>query len=842
MDGGQVEFKFIGNKDQFDKIIDSLAKDVQKKADSVDKIISNLGDSFGKIGATLTTAVTLPIVGASAAIFKMGSDFEEGMSRVGAVSAATSEQMTQLHDLAIEMGKQTKFSATQAAQGIEELSKAGVSLTDILNGGLQGALSLASAGDLSLADAAEIASTALNAFKKDELSVAQAADILAGAANASATDVSELKFALSMVSAVASGVGLTFKDTSTALAIFAQNGLKGSDAGTSLKTMLLNLQPTTDAQIMQFKQLGLMTEDNTNLFYDQAGNIKNLSEISQLLKDKLSGLTSQQRSFALEQMFGTDATRAANILYQEGAKGFADMTTEMGKTTALEVSTQKMNNVKGSVEQLRGSIETLAVKFYELKEGPLKEFIDKITSLVNKMTDMDDKTLGTITKIAGFLLILGPLNLILSKTIKSIQFWGETISNVGKLIKWLTVANEGLTGAQIILNAVMSMNPIGIIIVAIVALIGFIIYLWNTNEQFRNAIIQIFTAIKDFFVNVWNSIVSFFTQTIPQMINDTIEWFKMLPTNIAIFFTNMWNSILQFGSNLLSWAQTTISNFVNSVIQFFNKLPYYVGFALGYVIGSVIKLGIDIWNWVINDLPKIIMAIITWFSELPGKIWGFLTALTDYIIQFGIFAYNWLVGKISSMIKDIIQFFSELPGKIWNSLVSTLKSILNWISNIWSAITTEIPNIINNIIDWFGKLPDRMLNIGKNIVIGLWDGIKNMTSWIIDKVKQFANGVVDGIKSALGIHSPSRVMIEVGQYVDKGFINGIMGMQSDVEKAFNNTFDLAPNVTRTANMNYKSNVIVNNNISSSFDPLGQVTNTIKTFANGSKNDYSYAGG
>ncbi|MGQ7101892.1 phage tail tape measure protein [Escherichia sp. SP-MK] len=130
----------------------------------------------------------------------------------------------------------------EAGQGIEELIKAGVSLTDIINGGLEGALNLATAGELELGDAAEIASTALNAFKDDNLSVAQAADLLAGAANASATSVGEMKFGLSMVSAVAAGVGLSFKDTTTALALFAQNGLKGSDAGTSLKTQTSFLQ------------------------------------------------------------------------------------------------------------------------------------------------------------------------------------------------------------------------------------------------------------------------------------------------------------------------------------------------------------------------------------------------------------------------------------------------------------------------------------------------------------------------------------------------------------------------------------------------------------------------
>jgi TP901 family phage tail tape measure protein len=163
---------------------------------------------------------------------KSAADFDQSMANVYSVMAPdeVSQFSGALKNLAITMGADTKYSATEAAQGIEELLKAGVSVTDIMNGGLKGALSLATAGELSLGDAAEIASTALNAFKNDNLSVQQAADILAGAANASATSVSELKFGLSSVSAVASSVGWSFKDTTTALAEFAQNGLIFSSA------------------------------------------------------------------------------------------------------------------------------------------------------------------------------------------------------------------------------------------------------------------------------------------------------------------------------------------------------------------------------------------------------------------------------------------------------------------------------------------------------------------------------------------------------------------------------------------------------------------------------------
>jgi TP901 family phage tail tape measure protein len=221
-DVGEIRARLVLSSDQFTRgmqqarsQMDQTNRSARRTSEAIDKIHKA---SFGF--ATAVGAVFAASIGTAA-------NFEQKMKDVQAVSGESADNMQMLTDLAMDMGKKTAFSSAEAAQGIEELVKAGVSVTDILNGGLEGALNLAIAGNLDLASASEIASTALNAFKDDNLSVAQSADILAGAANASATDVSELKFGLSAVSAVASGAGLSFQDTTTALAVFAQNGLKG---------------------------------------------------------------------------------------------------------------------------------------------------------------------------------------------------------------------------------------------------------------------------------------------------------------------------------------------------------------------------------------------------------------------------------------------------------------------------------------------------------------------------------------------------------------------------------------------------------------------------------------
>lgn len=425
----------------------------------------NVGDKAWEAGKTVTTRFSAPLAVGLGVAIKKAADFEAQMDSVQAVSGATGSEMTKLQDLAVKLGADTKYSAQEAAMGIEELIKAGLSTTDVLNGGLAGALDLATAGEIDLASAAEIASTALNAFRDDNLSVADAANILAGGANASATDVEGLRLGLQQASAVASGAGLSFEDTATSLSVFAQNGLKGSDAGTSLKTMLMRLHPQTDKAVEEFERLGLLTTNTENAmktlkdngikplsgeqdilmeqmhdlaksmagpkastakvnkefnkllmnsgslqsaFYDANGDLRSMSEIADILQKSLKGMSSEQRSAALNTMFGSDAIRAGNILYKEGAKGIKDMNKEMSKVTAAEVAKKKMDNLKGAVEELSGAAETLAISAGQTLIPMFTDVVKGAQKMLDKFNNLNPGTQKFITQMALVGAVSGP--------------------------------------------------------------------------------------------------------------------------------------------------------------------------------------------------------------------------------------------------------------------------------------------------------------------------------------------------------------------------------------------------------------------------------------------------
>lgn len=330
------------------------------------------------------------------------SDFTAQLSQIKAVTGLDAEAMDAVKEKALELGADTQFSSTEAAQGMTELLKAGVSVKDVLGDASQAALDLAAAGQLSLPEAAEIMSTAINAFHIDDAT--HAADVLVGAANASATGVQELKYSLSAVSAVAAGVGMSFDDTNTALAVFANNGLKGSDAGTSLKTMLMNLSPQTKQATEEMQRLGLLTDEGTSKFFDQEGHLRSLSDIAGLLQEHLSGLTDEEKMNALSTMFGSDAIRGGMIMLREGAKGVKDMNAAMKDITAHETAKVAMDNLRGSLLRLKSAWENLTIKLLDHGVGDgLRSFTDEFGKLTSHFSGLLDDGLQVtdVIKIVG---------------------------------------------------------------------------------------------------------------------------------------------------------------------------------------------------------------------------------------------------------------------------------------------------------------------------------------------------------------------------------------------------------------------------------------------------------
>lgn len=377
------------------RIIDNASKPLRSMTSHILK--------FGAAAAGIAAAAgTVAIVGDS---IKKSMDFESQLQSIKALTGATDASMAKINALALEQGALTKYSALESAQAIEELLKAGMSEATIMSGGLNAALNLATAGGLELAEAAETMATSMNAFKKDGLGAAKTADILAGTANAAATDVRNIAYGIASAGGVADMAGLSFLDLNTAIGLMSNDGLKsGSDAGTSFKSMIMNLQPQTKKATALFNQLGIGV-GKANKFFE-GGNIKDLAGIAEVLNKTLGKMNNQDRVATLLDMFGTDGVKSATTLYKAGAKGVEEFHNEMAKVTALQVAEEKMNSAAGAIEQFRGAVETLQIsamspllpyikKFALGAQELIAQWTPQITAAVQNAVDTAAKYLNT---------------------------------------------------------------------------------------------------------------------------------------------------------------------------------------------------------------------------------------------------------------------------------------------------------------------------------------------------------------------------------------------------------------------------------------------------------------
>lgn len=371
-------------------------------------------EAAGGKSKLITTGIAAAGVAATAlgvAAVRMAADFDASMSTVQANTGASADEMNQLRQAAIDAGADTIYSATESADAINELGKAGLSTSDILSGGLSGALNLAASDGMAVGDAAELMATTLKQFNLTGAESTQVADALAAGAGKAVGSAHDLGLALNQAGLVANSMGVSMQETTGTLAAFANAGMIGSDAGTSLKTMLQRLASPTD------KAQTLMDELGINV-YDANGKFIGLAGAAGQLQNGLSGLSQQERNAALNTIFGADAVRAANVLYEQGAEGIDDWTKAVSESGfAAEQAAAKNNNLKGDLENLSGSFESLMISLGEGGQGPLRSLVQTLDTLVDGFASLPAPVQQSIVLMAALVggsvavhKAMGPLN------------------------------------------------------------------------------------------------------------------------------------------------------------------------------------------------------------------------------------------------------------------------------------------------------------------------------------------------------------------------------------------------------------------------------------------------
>jgi TP901 family phage tail tape measure protein len=429
------------------------AEETKKTGTEAEKLAAKR-EAFTQLGTAALAVGTLAAAGVALAISKF-AEFDQAMSYVAAATHESAENMKLLRDAALDAGARTVFSATEAANAIEELSKAGVSTADILNGGLDGALDLAAAGGLAVADAAGIAAVALKTFGLEGSDMAHVADLLAAGAGKAMGDVTDLSAALNQSAQVAKNTGLSIEETTAALSAFASQGLLGSDAGTSFKSMLQRLTPQSAEAEAKMKELGISA-------YDAQGQFIGLSAFAGNLQESLKSLTPEQRNSAMATIFGSDAVRAATVLYSEGADGIKDWEKAVNdQGYAAETAAMRLDNLAGDIETLGGAIDTALIQTGSAGNDVLRFMVQTLTEVVDAYNNVPEPIkaaillfggLGAAVGLAGGAFLIGVPRVAAYQA--ALATLGPTAQRVGAAMSTaLGPVGIALAGATIILGA-----------------------------------------------------------------------------------------------------------------------------------------------------------------------------------------------------------------------------------------------------------------------------------------------------------------------------------------------------------------------------------------------------
>lgn len=408
--------------------------------------LTTVGASAGKMGLVAAAGLGAVVVATA--------NFDKAMSNVQAATHETAANMDRLREAAIQAGADTAFSASEAAAGIENLAKAGVATGDILGGGLAGALDLAAAGGLDVASAAEIAATALTQFRLSGEDVPHVADLLAAAAGKAQGDVSDMSMALKQSGLVASQMGLSIEETTGTLAAFASAGLLGSDAGTSFRTMLLRMANPTKESAELMKQLGINA-------YDANGQFVGMESLAGQLSTAFQGQSQATRDAALATIFGSDAIRAASVLYQQGADGVADWTTKVDDSGyAAETAGIKLDNLRGDVEKFMGSMETLLIGSGDGSQGMFRGLVQGATDAVNSLNELPAASKSVATGFLGITAVTGGSLWLGSKVVQGIADTRAALEKLGWTADKTKGALSGMAKAGIVVAGAMAADMV----------------------------------------------------------------------------------------------------------------------------------------------------------------------------------------------------------------------------------------------------------------------------------------------------------------------------------------------------------------------------------------------
>lgn len=783
--------------------------------------ITGIGKSMTSVGSTLTKSVTVPLLGISTAGLKVASDFDSAMSGVQAISGATGKEFDALRAKAIELGGETAFSANEVAEAMTEMAKAGWDSQQILDG-MSGVLDAAAASGENLGTVSTIVADAMTGFGMEAKESTRVADLLTQAANSGTIGINDLGESFKYIAPVAGSMGLSIEDVTTALSAMSMSGIKGSQAGTSLRGVLTRMVKPTDQVAAAMDELGIVLTNSD-------GTFKSLDQILSEMRGSFSGLTDEQKTYYAATLAGQEGMSGLLSLLNMSQEEYDEIAASMDNAggVAKETAEVMRDNLSADVEELMGSLESLAITLASLIVPALRDFVQWLTQLINKFTALSPETQKTILTIAGIAAAIGPVILIIGKLVTAV---GSVVTAFGKIKAAIPAIKAGFVAIK---GAIAGISAPVVAVVAVIAtLVAAFKHLWDTNEEFRNNIIGIWNEIKDtlsgffdgiverlnalgfdfenimdvlkaawdafcsllapvfegVFQNISNILktvtgvltgildvfIGLFTGNWDQFLQGIKGIFESIWNGIVSWIQNIWNTIIGLLDAFLNLFGTNIENVMTSISNFFQSIWNGIKSFFGNLwenLKSIVSTAIKA---IQNTITNILNAIVTFWQNIWNGIKTFASTVWNSIKSVITSTFNAIKGTIENILNGISTTWSN----IWNGIKSAVSTIWNGIKSVVSGAINSVKSTVQSILGTIQNVWSNGWNTVKNTLNNAWEGIKTGVSNGINNVLSFIRELPGKIVSALG--NTGSLLVNAGKSIINGFLDGLKSAWDNV--------------------------------------------------------------
>ncbi len=735
------------------------------KIDVAGQKMETVGNSIAGAGKKMM-GVTTVIGGVGVAAVKTAADFDSAMSQVAAVSGATGKDFDALRNKAREMGAKTKFSATEAAEAMNYMAMAGWKTEDMLDG-IEGVMNLAAASGEDLAATSDIVTDALTAFGLSAKDSGHFADILATASSNANTNVSMMGETFKYCAPIAGALGFSAEDTAEAIGLMANAGIKSSQAGTALRTIMNNL--AGDVKISG-KAIGDVTIATTNA----DSSMRDLSDILADCRSAFGNLTESEKAQAAESLVGKNAMSGFLALMNAGEDDIAKLSSAIDNCdgSAEKMAMTMQDNLAGQLTILKSQLQELAISFGDILMPAIRSIVSKLQGFVDKLNGMDEGTKRTIVTIALLVASIGPLLVIIGTAISKIGVAMQGVVKLANCISKLKVSVQGGTGVLGKLGAALGgiSAPVLAVVAVIAVLVAAFVHLWKTNEGFRDAIIGTWNRIKD--------TISGFCQGIVDRLNALGFQF----TDIVDVLKTVWDGFCQVLAPIFEGVFNNIANILSTVTGVITGiLDVFIGIFTGnwsQAWTGVKEIFSSIWNGIssfftniLNVIKGVADVVLGWFGTSWNEVWtniktffegiwnGIATFFTTIwetlknIVTVGIMA----IGSILSAAFDIITLpfrfiwenCKEIIISVWDAIKSKVSTVIHAVASVISTVMNAIKTVFSTVWNAIKTVVTTVVNAIKSVVTTVFNAIKSTATTVWNAIKAAVTTPVNAIKSTV---------------------------------------------------------------------------------------------